>query len=219
MRSRGLASGGFFGRFAAGLFMLVVPLGASVRAGAPAVTISATGAKIQVVSASLVETLDTLSRAAGFKVTYEGPRPTAMLFNSEIDTPTVSQTLIRLLDGQNLNYGVVFDLSGKRVTKLMIFGVTPRTSGTAATPSRPQPFATPRNPRETLPPVNDEPAESSEPEPAVPEPTPSPTAAPRGPGGQASPGSPFPPSPFAPRPFGGPFGPRPTPVPLPSPSP
>ena len=201
--------------------MLAVPLIGSARAGAPVVTIGTTGAKIQVVSASLVDTIDALSRAAGFKVTYEGSRPTAMLFNAEIDTPTVPQTLSRLLDGQNLNYGVVFDLSGRRVTRLMIFGVAPKagaTSGATTTPARPQPFATPKNPRDTLPPVDDDPQESSEPEPEVPEPTPAPPGLPRGPEGQ-TPASPSLPSPFAPRPFGGPFGPRPTPLPLPSPSP
>lgn len=197
--------------------MLAVPLIGSADAATPVVTIGTTGAKIQIVSASLVDTIDALSRAAGFKVTYEGSPPATMLFNAEIDTPTVPQTLSRLLDGQNLNYGVVFDLSGRRVTRLMIFGVAPKAGATSgATPARPQPFATPRNPREALPPVDDDPPESSEPEPAVPEPTPSPTAAPQGPGGQTPPASPFPPSPFSPRPFG-PFGPRPTPLPSPSP--
>ena len=54
-------------------------------------------------SATLAETIDALARAAGFKVTYDGARPSAMLFNAEIDTPTVAQTLFRLIDGQNLN--------------------------------------------------------------------------------------------------------------------
>lgn len=200
----------------------------SVRAAAPIVTISPTGVRVLVVSASLSETIDALSRAAGFKVTYEGARPSAMLFNAEIDTPTVSQTLLRLLDGQNLNYGVVFDLSGKKVTSLLILGVARKTSGAADTgpsASRPQPFAPPRTPRNDPPLLDDDPEEEAlPPEPAVQEPSPS--ASPSPPGslqgpGQGSQAPPLPRPPFIPRPlivspFGGsPFGPRPTPSPSP----
>lgn len=38
---------------------------------------------------SFVEAIDALARAGGFRVTYQGARPTAMLFNAEIDTRTV----------------------------------------------------------------------------------------------------------------------------------
>lgn len=213
-------SRGWSGLLGIGASLLTVPLMGSARAGAPVVTIGTSGAKIQVASASLVDIIDALARAAGFKVTYEGSRPTTMLYNAEIDTPTVPQTLSRLLDGQNLNYGVVFDLSGRRVTRLMILGFAPRAGATSAatsTSARPQPFATPRTSRDTLPPVDDEPEESSELEPPpVPEPTPAPPGLPRGP---ASPASPLPSSPFAPRPYGAPFGPIPAPLPLPAPSP
>ncbi len=194
--------------------------GDSVQAAPPAVTISPSSVRIQVAASPLVETIDALARAANFKVTYEGARPVAVLFGAVIDTPTVAQTLLRLLEGQNLNYAVLFDLSGKRVTSLMILGVVPKSaaaSGPAAGGSRPQPFATPRT---SLPPVDDDPAEEAE-ETPEPEPSPPSTAPARGPG---SPASPFPTSPFAPRsPFGAPYGPRPTapssPPPLPSPSP
>jgi 2-oxoglutarate dehydrogenase E2 component (dihydrolipoamide succinyltransferase) len=138
-----------------------------------------------------------------------------MLFNTEIDTPTVALTLFRLLDGQNLNYGVVFDLSGKKVTSLMVLGPAPKTGGTAGAAggsARTQPTNTSRGPRREVPAVEDDPPET-EPEPTPqPNPVQAPAAPPRLlPGGQAPAA---PPSPFAPRsPFGTPFGPRPTPSP------
>lgn len=194
----------------------LLPLSGIARAAAPVVTVNPTGVRVQVSSATLAETIDALARVAGFKVTYDGARPSAMLFNAEIDTPTVAHTLHRLLDGQNLNYGVVFDLSGTKVTTLMIFGTAPKTSGSNAggsTPVRPQPFATPRSPRATMPPLDDDPVEEAEPEPTPePAPTPTPAAAP-----QSS--KPSMPSPFAPRPFGRPLIPPPTPPSAPAPTP
>ena len=194
--------------------MGAAPVPASVQAAPPLVTLNATGARIVVTRASLAEAIDALARAAGFKVTYEGARPTAMLYNAEIDTPTVAQTLFRLIDGQNLNYAVTFDLTGKRVTLLMVLGAQPKTGGPAGAPAgatRPQPFTPPRGPRTDVPVVDDDPVE--------PEPEPTPTPAPSPPvpvrGVPGAPASPFPPSPFAPRPFGSPFGPRPSPSPSP----
>jgi len=205
------------GVLALGVVAMAAPIHGSVHAAPPVVTLSATGAKIKVTSASLSEAIDAFSRAAGFKVTYEGGRPNAMLYNAEIDTPTVAQTLFRLIDGQNLNYAVMFDRTGKKVTTLMVLGVQPKSGATPGAPSgiaRPQPFTPPRGTRNDTPVVDDDPVES-EPE-ATPQPTPapSPQVPPRaGPGGQ---GAPFPPSPFAPRPpFGSPFGPRPSPSPSP----
>lgn len=198
----------------------LVPLTGTVRAATPVVTITPAGARVRISAASLSETLDVFARAAGFKVTYDGARPSAMLFNAEVDTPTVAHTLVRLLEGQNLNYGIVFDLTGTKVTTLMIFGTATKTAaaaGGASTPTRPQPFATPRNPRATLPPVDDDPVEEPQPEP-TPEPTPTPT-----PVASPEPGTPNMTSPFAPRPFGRPVVPPlarpPSPAPSPSPSP
>lgn len=196
------------GRRPLGVFVTLLSLAAAAYAAAPIVTITATSARIQITAATLSDTIDTFARAAGFKVTYEGARPSAMLFNAEIDTPNVAQTLNRLLDGQNLNYGVVLDLSGTRVTSLMIFGPAPR-AGFGSTAGRPQSFATPRNTRTTPAPIDDEPVEEPVAEPS-PEPTPSPS-----PGATSTR-----PSPFGPRPpFGRPFGAVPTPPPAPAPSP
>ena len=205
-----------------GLSALALPLHGSAQAAPPVVTLSPTGAKIKVTQASLTEAIDALARAAGFKVTYEGARPNAILFNTEIDTPSVAQTLFRLIDGQNLNYAAKFDLTGKKVTSLMVLGTQSKAAGTTGSPAgatRPQPFAPPRTPRNDLPAVDDDPVEAAEPEataPSLPTPVPSSASPPRnGPGGQATPN---PPSPFAPRPpFGGPFGPRPAPSPTTSP--
>ena len=200
--------------------LITLPLHGSVQAGPPVVTVNGAGAKIQVTSATLSEAIDALARAAGFKVTYEGARPGAMLFNTEIDTPSVAQTLFRLIDGQNLNYAATLDRTGRKVTTLMVLGTqskTPATTGAPGGASRPQPFATPRGPRNDVPVVNDDDATEAEPEPPPqPTPPPGPSVPQRaGPGGQASP---LPPPPFTPRPlFGSPFAPRPSPSPSPLP--
>lgn len=222
MRTCGFGRCRLLGLVAIGALSVSWSLRDSVRAAAPIVAISPTGVRVLVVSASLSETIDALSRVAGFKVTYEGARPNAMLFNAEIDTPSVAETLFRLLDGQNLNYGVVFDLSGKRVTSLLILGVVRKTSGAAdAGPaSRPQPFAPPRTPRSDPPLLDDDPEEQAlPPEPTAPEPSasasPSPPGTPQG-QGQGSQAPPLLRPPFAPRPLvTSPFGPRPTPSPSP----
>jgi hypothetical protein len=209
MRSRGLGRWGLPGLIALGV---AAPAHASFQAAPPLVTLNATGAKIVVTQAPLAEAIDALARAAGFKVTYEGARPTAMLYNAEIDTPTVAQTLFRLIDGQNLNYAVTFDLTGRRVTLLIVLGVQLKTGGAAGGPAgaaRPQPFTPPRGPRTDVPVVDEDPVE------AEPEPTPTPVPSPPLPA-RGGPGvSPFPPSPFGPRPFGSPLGPRPSPSPSP----
>ncbi len=231
MRFRGFTIRGPLIFFALGASLFVLPVRESVRAAPPVITIDATGVKVQVASAPLSETIDALSRAAGFKVTYEGPRPTAMLFNAEIGTATVAETLFRLLDGQDLNYGVVFDLTGRKVTSLMVLGPAAKKSGATATSSvapGPRSFAPPRNPRNELPTLEEDPAELDEADPEPLEPEPTPSVVPPLPGPQPDeaqrvtlPPSPFAPrplegSPFAPRPLGGsPFAPRPTPSPLP----
>lgn len=196
------------------------------QAAPPQVTVGATGARIRVTSASLSEVIDAFARAANFRVTYEGARPTGMIFNAEIDTPSVAQTLFRLIDGQNLNYAVLFDLTGKRVTSLMVLGAPAKVGGTAAAAvgaSRPQPFTPPRVSRADTPVVEDDPPADLEPEPSPQTtPTPPPIAPQRGvPGG---PPPAFQNSPFAPRPpYGTPFAappsPSPSAAPVPSPSP
>jgi hypothetical protein len=202
---------------ACGLFLLQ----GSVRAAGAVVTLSPTNARIQISGASLAEAIDALSRSANFKVTYDGPRPTAMLFNTDIDTPTVAQTLLRLLEGQNLNYAAVLDLSGKNITLLMVLGPPTRTAsapaggGGSGGTRQAQPFATPRAPRNEPPPdeADDEPEPQPSPSPSA-TPTPVPGTAPGGP--PALPPSPYQISPFAPR---SPFGVAPIGPPRPSPSP
>ncbi|MBK5255508.1 MAG: hypothetical protein JJE39_05700 [Vicinamibacteria bacterium] len=221
MRFRDLASRGRFVLFAVAGLLLVLSKGASVRAAAPIVTISAAGVKIQIASAPLSETIDALSQAAGFKVTYEGSRPTARLFNAEIDTPTVAETLFRLLEGQNLNYAVVFDLSGRKVTSLMLLGPASRSGGTtgASSSAPPRPFTPPAIRRSDPAPPEDDPAEGEDAQPEPPTPPPAPSASPLPPGPQGPGGAPvipLPPSPFAPRPLVvSPFAPRATPSPSP----
>jgi hypothetical protein len=186
-----------------------------VRAAPPVVSMTPAGVKIQITSSTLTEVLDALSKSAGFKLTYEGSRPTAPLYNIEIESPTVGQAVMRLLEGQNLNYAMILDVSGRNVATLLMMGAAKGGPGSSASGAprdgaRAQPFATPRVPRNDMPPVDDDPQEMAE-EPPPPEPTPTPAPAPtpnpRGP-------APFPQSPFG-RP---PFGPRSPPPPSPSPS-
>lgn len=194
----------------------------SGHADPPQITVGPEGARIRIVSASLSEAIDALARAGGFRVIYQGARPTAMLFNAEIDARTVGEALLRLLEGQSLNYGVVFDVTGTSVTSLLVLapasgaGSAQAPFGNSAPP--PQSLPTPRRaPRRDSPMPEVEP-EIGEPEPE-PEPEPSPVATP------TSTPSPTPPplrlSPFAPR---SPFPPPlptapPPPAPTPSPSP
>jgi hypothetical protein len=208
------------GALAVGFGMMVLPPGSSVHAAPPVVVSNPGLTRIAVSSGALSDAIDALARAANFKVTYEGPRPMALLFNTEIETPTVAQTLTRLLDGQGLNYAMVFDLTGKRVTLLLVLGPAPKAGGgTVGAPggaARPQPFAPPRGVRSDLPAVEDDPADLPEENPQ-PQPSPSPTPAPTGPRGPGAPPSPFrPPYTFAPRPLGLPPGQaQPSPTPLP----
>jgi hypothetical protein len=189
--------------------MVIRSVGAFAQSSVPVVTVGPGLARIDVTASSLGDAIDALARAASFKVTYEGARPTAMLYKTQIDTPSVSRTLFRLLEGQNLNYGLVMDATGQHVTTLIVLGVASR-SGTdpfgGSSGGRPQPFATPRPPRN----VTEAPPDVMEAEtPAVPEATPTPTPV------EIRPVAP--PS-MGPRmPFGRPFGPRPSPSPTASP--
>lgn len=184
----------------------------TVHAGPPVITMTPAGVRIQAASSTLSETIDALSKAAGFKLIYDGARPAVPLFNLDIDTPNLSQTVVRLLEGQNLNYAMLMDKSGTKVTSLMILGSAPKGVSAPASPgstSRPGAFSPPRSPRNDLPPVDDDPADV-EPPPDPPTPTPVPAASPNK-------SQPVPLSPFAPRsPFGNPFPPRPTPSASPS---
>lgn len=193
-----------------------------VRAQTPTVTIGPSGVKVRVESAPLGDVIDALSLAAGFRVTYAGARPTAMLYNTEIETPTVAETLARVLAGQDVNYGAVFDLSGRNVTTLMMLGPATPTGGPSAPSGRApaRPFSPPSNPRNDLPPVDDDPAEMEDSfkEPATPEPSPTLEPPPASPETDEVKTVPLPPSPFSPRPLViSPFAPRPTPPPAPSP--
>lgn len=190
----------------------------AVQAAPPQVTVDLTGTRIRIVSATLAEVIDSLARAAGFKVTYESSRPGAMLFNVDIEAPNVAQALARVLEGQNLNHGVVFDITGATVTSLLIMGTPPRSGASPPPASAGRPHAFPTPPPQAQ---RDQPlpegAQGEMPEAAdEPQPTPAPTPLP-------TPGltqSPFRPRPNFPRPFSPqPFGPPPSPSASPSPSP
>ena len=206
-----------------GVGLVSVPASRVVYAATPVITIGATGVGVKVTDASLFDIVDALGRAAGFKVAYEGARPTRMLYAVDVTSASVPQALVRLLEGQNINYAMLLDRTGTKVTSLMIVGAV-KTTATGATgvgaAARPRAFTPPRSPRVELPPVDDEPAEATPEE--VPAPEPDPAASPdpaKGPARPEPPASPTPGfrnMPFGTRPpFSNPFGPRPTPSPSP----
>ena len=195
-----------------------------VHAGPPVITLGPDRVWVKVAEASLFDTIDALARTAGFAVTYEGGRPARMLYAAEIEAATVPQALVKMLEGQNINYAMVLDLSGRRVTSLMILGAPKSTvlgAGSGNPPgTRSQPFAPPRQPRVELPPVDDEVVPAPEEE-ASPEPVPPRAPVPAGPTSvqppvAATPNPGFRISPFGPRPPYLPaFGPSPKPRPSP----
>ena len=203
--------------------ILLSPASRVVHAGPPVITLGPDRVSVKVAQASLFDAVDALARTAGFAVTYDGARPARMLYGAEIAAATVPQALVKMLDGQNINYAMVLDLSGRRVTSLIIMGAPKSTAAAGAGSGNPagtrsQPFASPRQPRVDLPPVDDEPApeEEASPEPIVPPPaTPGPPASVQPPvAGTPNPG--FRTSPFGPRPpYLPPFGPNPRPSPSP----
>ncbi len=208
MKPGRLRGRGRLGLIAIGTCFLVVRGDHPVIAGPPEVTIGAEGVKVRSASSSLTETIDALARAGKLKVSYSGARPSAMLYDLDIESPSISQALFRVLDGQNVDYGVVFDASGQTIASLVILG-TPAKAGGGNPAARSQPAAAP------LPPVDDDPAVNEE-VPATPEPEPEPPPPPA-----ATPARQPPPvSPFAPRPLVvSPCGPRSEPSPSPTSSP
>lgn len=184
------------------------------RAQPPSITIDGSGVRIEAVSATVADLLEALGRAAQFEVRFDGPRPSTTLYQVSIQAASPLQAFMKVIEGQNLNYGLTLDPNNSRVRSVMMMGSPPKAGGAATAPTptpapgRPQ-ILVPRPPRGV--PINeDAPEETAEP-PQEPEPTPSPTPSPTG----FRPGGPYPP--LARPPFGSPFGPRPQPSPSPSP--
>jgi hypothetical protein len=226
-------------RYSTRALVLVLALAPGFCASAqPAVTIAPDGTvSVDADRAPLSEVLDQFARVAGAQLTWEGT-PQRALVTLKLQARHPAAALAAILEGQPLDYAVALDLSGTRVTTL-ILGSAPSSAGSRA-PSGPGDLAGPR-PSSSVPrpaPLRpSEPAaagdadadgedssagdaaggdaEAPQEEAAPQEPGPEPgTARPESPKGPASPLGPgpvrFPVSPFAP---------QPTPMPTPEPTP
>jgi hypothetical protein len=191
-----------------------VALAATASATPPVVSVKPGSVRIDVESSSVFEALEALGRAAGFKVTVEGSRPLRPIHRATIHARTPAQAVVRLLDGQNLNYGLLYG-ADRRISSVVVLGAvppTPTAGGSPAGGSAPPASSRP-GPVIGTPPVSEEPEDGTD-EPAA-ETSPTPAV-------QAQP-APTPPVTYG-RPLGQPIGGstpflRPTPPPAPVPSP
>ena len=67
----------------------------------------------------LWQILDRLAQQTGMKVTYEGPKPAALV-TTAFETSSHTELLIRLMEGQGLNYAFQTDATGKQVQRLLV---------------------------------------------------------------------------------------------------
>jgi hypothetical protein len=121
-----------------------LPNDLDVRAQSGVVTIRAH-------AAPLSEVLDRLSRASGFKLVYEGPRPSLLVTTSLQELPE-AEGVRRLLEGLGLNYALQTDTAGRRVVVLIVSG------SVAPTPSPARAGSASANASFVRPPDVDEPA-------------------------------------------------------------
>lgn len=118
-------------------------------ADAPQIQVSAAGVSISVESSTVFDTLDALGRAAGFKVSYEGGKPSRPLYKARIEAKTPAQAVLRLLDGQNLNFGVIYEAKGRKLSRVVIMGAPSASASTTSASTAP---AQTTNPNSFLPP-------------------------------------------------------------------
>jgi hypothetical protein len=183
-------------RKVAGLTLAVV---LAARFGAAQTEVRRVGDTLDVhaTAAPVAEVLDRIARETGMKVTYDGPPPRARV-SVTLTGVTPAQAVLRVLEGQGLNYALRMDPRAVRVeTLLMVAGTG---AGTVAPPP-PRPQLGPR-------PIDREPdvAEPDDETPAEAPPNPEerkPFPFPGGPSGPAMPlmlPTPPPPTPASPAP-------------------
>jgi hypothetical protein len=112
--------------------------------GAAEVRVLARGPHIDLTAtaAPLTEVLDRLGRQVGLKVQYEGPAPRQLVTLSVHDR-TPAEAVLSVLEGQGVNFALVWDETGTRLQTLVIAG-SAGVSTAASAPSRTAPEPAPR---------------------------------------------------------------------------
>ncbi len=95
---------------------------------------------VRATAAPVAEVLDRIARETGMKVTYDGAPPRARV-SVTLSRVTPAQAVLRVLEGQGLNYALRMDPGAVRVETLLMVagsggGMGP---GTVAPPTRPIP--------------------------------------------------------------------------------
>ena len=94
---------------------------------------------VRATAAPVAEVLDRIARETGMKVTYDGAPPRARV-SVTLTGVTPAQAVLRVLEGQGLNYALRMDPRAVRVeTLLMVAGSGAGTVAPAPTPNRPIP--------------------------------------------------------------------------------
>ena len=94
---------------------------------------------VRATAAPVSEVLDRIARETGMKVTYDGAPPRARV-SVTLTGVTPAQAVLRVLEGQGLNYALRMDPRAVRVeTLLMVAGSGAGTAAPAPTPARPIP--------------------------------------------------------------------------------
>jgi hypothetical protein len=118
--------------------VLTLAVALAARFGAAQTEVRRVGDTLDVraTAAPVAEVLDRIARETGMKVTYDGPPPRARV-SVTLAGVTPAQAVLRVLEGQGLNYALRMDARAVRVeTLLMVAGSG---AGTVAppTPTRP----------------------------------------------------------------------------------
>jgi hypothetical protein len=110
----------------------------AARAGAAQTEVRRAGDHIDVrANASPIsEVLDRIAHETGMKVTYDGPPPRARI-SVALTGVTPAQAVLRVLEGQGLNYAMRMDPRAVRVETLLM--VAASGAGSTPAPVRPQP--------------------------------------------------------------------------------
>jgi hypothetical protein len=95
---------------------------------------------VRATAAPVSEVLDRIARETGMKVTYDGAPPRARV-SVTLTGVTPAQAVLRVLEGQGLNYALRMDPRAVRVETLLMVAGSGAGTGTVAppTPARPIP--------------------------------------------------------------------------------
>ncbi|HEU0091032.1 MAG TPA: hypothetical protein VFS78_02910 [Vicinamibacteria bacterium] len=95
---------------------------------------------VRATAAPVSEVLDRIARETGMKVTYDGPPPRARV-SVTLAGVTPAQAVLRVLEGQGLNYALRMDARAVRIEALLMVAGSGAGTGMVAppTPTRPIP--------------------------------------------------------------------------------